>query len=145
MRAALRLIVGGSDLPDRTLSSAGIMAKLSQTVLVVEDDVLIRLATAAHLRDAGYRVIEAVTAEEARAAIASGEPVMVIFTDINLAGKWQGPDLAAWARSEFPAVKVIMTSSAFHSVAGLSACDRFIPKPYQPEEVAEQVKKLVGA
>jgi len=145
MRAALRLIVGGSGLPDGTFANAGTMAKLSQTVLVVEDDVLVRLAIAAHLRDVGYRVVEAVTAEEARAAMSGGEPVMLIFTDINLAGKWQGTDLAAWVHAEFPAVKVIMTSSAFHSVAGLSACDRFIPKPYQPQEVAEQVKNLVGA
>jgi CheY-like chemotaxis protein len=126
-----------------SLASAGVVAKLSNTVLVVEDDVLIRLAISAHLRDAGYRVIEAVTADEARTTLLTGEPVMLVFSDINLPGPWQGTDLAAWVRSDFPEIKVILTSTAFHQVAGLPACDLFIPKPYLPEEIAEQIRKLV--
>jgi len=145
------LITGDDDdsvvngLYERSLAGAGTLAKLANTVLVVEDDVLVRLAIAAHLRDIGYRVIEAVTAEEARTAIETGEPVILLFTDINLAGLWQGTDLAAWVHAEYPQMKVILTSSAFHNVAGLPGCDGFIPKPYLPDEVAEQVKKLVGA
>jgi CheY-like chemotaxis protein len=148
MRPALRLIVGDDSVAEavceRSLAGVGALAKLSNTILVVEGDVLVRLATAAHLRDAGYRVVEAITAEEARAAIETGEPVALVFSDINLPGKWQGTDLAGWVHAAFPAVKVILTSSAFHTLAGLRGCDHFVPKPYLPEEIAALVRKLGG-
>jgi len=119
-------------------------SRQAPTVLVVEDDVLVRVATAADLRDAGYRVIETATAEEARTAIETKEPIALIFSDINLPGAWQGTDLARWARERMPDVKVILTSSAFHTVAGLKSCDGFMPKPYLIQEVAAGVKRLLG-
>jgi DNA-binding NtrC family response regulator len=148
MRPALRLTIGGDSVAEaaceRSLAGVGALAKLSDTILVVEGDVLVRLATAAHLRDAGYRVVEAITAEEARAAIETGD-VALVFSDINLPGRWQGTDLAGWVHAEFPAVKVILTSSAFHTVAGLRGCHHFIPKPYLPEEIAALARKLGGS
>jgi CheY-like chemotaxis protein len=114
------------------------------TVLVVEDEVLVRVAIGAHLRDRGYRVIETGTAEEARAALETGEPIALVFSDINLPGAWQGTDLAAWLRGFAPEVKVILTSSAFHSLAGLKSCDSFLPKPYLAEEVTASVEELLG-
>jgi len=120
------------------------IARSATTVLVVEDDVLVRFATAADLRDAGYRVIEAATAEEARTALETREPVALVFSDIDLPGAWQGTDLARWLRDYAPGVKVILTSSAFHAIAGLKTCDGFLPKPYLAEEVTANVKKLLG-
>src|SRR5262245_36462349 len=95
------------------------------TVIVVEDDVLVRLATAESLRDAGFRVIETGTAEEAHDTLQSGEAVLAIFADIDLPGMWQGTHLASWTRGHFPQVKMILTSGAFHTVSGLRGCDRF--------------------
>jgi DNA-binding response OmpR family regulator len=114
------------------------------TVLVVEDDVLVRVSTAQDLRDAGYRVIEAATAEEAWIAVQTEARIALVFSDIDLPGVWQGTDLARWVRDAAPGVKVILTSSAFHTVAGLKTCDDFVPKPYLVQEIAADVKRLLG-
>jgi DNA-binding response OmpR family regulator len=142
----------GADLQGRTNKGARlsqndnsrIEPRPAPTVLVVEDDVLVRVATAADLRDAGYRVIETATAEEARTALETDEPIALVFSDINLPGVWQGTDLARWVRDVAPGVKVILTSSAFHTVAGLKTCDGFVPKPYLTQEVTAGVKRLLG-
>src|SRR5258708_121655 len=56
----------------------------ARTVLVVEDEVLIRMMTADALRDAGLRVIEARTADEALQHLRSGNSVHFVFTDIEM-------------------------------------------------------------
>jgi CheY-like chemotaxis protein len=59
-------------------------------VLVVEDEILVRLTIADHLRGAGYEVVEAANATEAIAVFASGELVDVVFTDVQMPGAWTG-------------------------------------------------------
>lgn len=71
------------------------------TVLVVEDDVLVRIDTAEHLRRRGYRVVEAQTADEAVLVIQAGESVMVVFSDIPLPGSLGGLSFAVWLRANF--------------------------------------------
>ena len=89
-------------------------------------------------------MIETSTAEEARAALQTQGPIALVFSDINLPGAWQGTDLARWLRDRAPGVKVILTSSAFHTLAGLKTCDGFVAKPYLVQEIAADVKKLLG-
>lgn len=132
---------GGSGLPAANANNRSRRG----TVIVVEADAVVRLATAEGLRDADFRVIETGTAEEARDALQAGQTVAAIFADIDLPGMWQGTHLAAWTRAHFPRVKTILTSGAFHTVSGLKGCDRFVPKPYQPKEIAEQVCAVTGA
>jgi DNA-binding response OmpR family regulator len=149
MLSAMRLMSGDDVSPDARkgsgLPAANTNLRRNGTVIVVEADVLVRLATAESLRDAGFRVIETGTGEEARDALQAGEAATAIFADIDLPGMWQGTHLAAWTRTHFPKVKIILTSGAFHTVAGLRSCDRFVPKPYQPREIAEQVRAVIGA
>ena len=66
-------------------------------VLVVENDVLLRLVTASNLRDAGFEVIEAVNAAEALRILAR-VPVDVLFSDIDMPGNMDGLALAQWVR-----------------------------------------------
>jgi CheY-like chemotaxis protein len=58
------------------------------TVLVVEDDVLIRLATADRLRERGFVVVEATDAEEAVALLQAQVPVRLVFTDVSCREQW---------------------------------------------------------
>jgi CheY-like chemotaxis protein len=120
------------------------VAPRSATVLVVEDNVLVRVAIAAYLRDIGYKVIETATAEEARAAVETRVPISLIFADIDLPEVLSGTDLTDWLRGHAPGVKVILTSSGFHPHGALETCDSFVPKPYLAEEVAATVKELIG-
>jgi CheY-like chemotaxis protein len=112
-------------------------------VLVMEGDVLVRLAIAEHLRDAGYRVIETATGEEAHATLEMGADVDLVFADIDLPGPWQGTQLVGWLRTQLPGIKVILTSCAFHNLVG-AGCDGFIAKPYLPTEVATYIETLLG-
>ncbi len=120
-------------------------AKHQTTVLVVEDEVLVRLAIAGDLRDGGYRVLEAANAEEAQDIFRGREPVEIVFSDVNLPGAWKGSDLAAWVRREFPDVKVILTSGTARAAAFEAACDLFLAKPYLPSEVLAHIKRLLGS
>src|SRR4029079_16737649 len=77
-------------------------------VLVVEDEVMIRLAIAGHLRRSGYRVLEASTGEDAQRATDSGEPVSLVFADINLGHGITGLDLARWLPETHPQIRILL-------------------------------------
>ena len=97
------------------------------TLLLVEDDALIRASTAEMLQEAGYVVVEAGSAEEAMAALQTA-PVDVLVTDVNLPGA-SGRELAARARAVRPAVVVVYATGDTHAVRE-EAGARLLPKPY---------------
>jgi CheY-like chemotaxis protein len=115
---------------------------------VVEDEVLIRLMIAEHLRGCGYRVIEAGSGDEAveflqRTALT----IDVVFSDIQMPGSTDGFALAQWVRRERPDSKVVLTSGiAKASEAADALCDegRWVPKPYSPAELEERIRLLLA-
>ena len=118
------------------------------TILVVEDEVLIRFSVADYLRDGGYRVIGVKTAEEAQALIRAGEPVAILFSDIDLGPGLSGVDLAQWTRDHDGAIRIILTSGVAHITDAASAefCDRpLLRKPYSYRALGEHITALLGA
>lgn len=117
-----------------------------RTVLVVEDDVVLRLDTCDYLRRMGYHVIEAGTAEEAMAVLSAREHVDAIFADVLLPGSTGGLTFTVWVREHFPAMPVILTSGirvvTQNMVPGRPV--PFIPKPYDPEQVAGQIMRSLS-
>ena len=79
-----------------TRDSDGAAVALTQTVLVVDDEVLVRMVIAAYLRDCGYRVVEAASADEAMLVIEHDEEgaVGVVLSDVEMAGEQDGFALA---------------------------------------------------
>ena len=77
-----------------------------QTILVVEDEVLIRLPLAEYLRDCGYRVFEASNVAEAKAVLDADTPVDLVFSDVNMPGNENGFALAVWIRHDLPSMKL---------------------------------------
>jgi CheY-like chemotaxis protein len=73
-----------------------------QTILVVEDEVLIRLPLAEYLRECGYRVFEASNVAEAKAVLDADTPVDLVFSDVNMPGNENGFALAVWIRQRHP-------------------------------------------
>ena len=73
-----------------------------QTVLVVEDEMMVRMPIAEYLRDCGYTVLEAADASEAIATINAEGPVSLVFSDIRMPGKMDGFGLAEWFQSHYP-------------------------------------------
>lgn len=83
------------------------------TVLLVESDVIVRFALAEYLRACGVRVIEAASAQDAKAVlvVGSGVDVDVLLADAQLAGDENGFALARWVRRHRSHIEVILTSS----------------------------------
>ena len=74
-----------------------------ETVLVVENDVLVRLAIASYLRDCGYRVIEASSTEEATAVLTNTDiAVDIVFSAVEIGGALDGFALSRWIRTTRP-------------------------------------------
>ncbi|HEV2565683.1 MAG TPA: response regulator [Microvirga sp.] len=119
-----------------------------QTVLVVEDEVLIRLVIADYLRECGYRVHEAVNAEEAVAILQSPEvSVDVVFSDVEMPGSMDGFGLARWIRANKPGTQVILTSGAERSAdiaATLCEAGPLMEKPYPSQDVVDRIKQLTA-
>jgi len=85
---------------------------VQETILVVEDDVLIRMPIADYLRDCGYRVIEAVSADEAMSVLMHQETqVDIVFSDIEMPGSTDGFGLSKWIRDNRPGIDVILTGT----------------------------------
>lgn len=118
------------------------------TVLVVEDEVLIRLSIADYLRECGYRVIETASAEEAiTVLVESGRPVDVIFSDAEMPGAMDGFGLSKWARANRPGLPVILVGSpsgAANAAAELCEEGPQLSKPYEPQQLLDQIRRLLG-
>lgn len=119
------------------------------SVLLVEDEVLIRLDTADQLRALGMAVTEAADAQEALSVLESGIRVDVVFTDIRMPGKLDGLDLVRVIRERYPEVKVILCSGddvairhIFQGEHAISLSD-FFQKPYRIEDVEKRIRQLL--
>src|SRR5262245_44894279 len=82
---------------------------IAETVLVVEDDILIRLVIAQYLRECGYKVIEAANGEEAVIVLMQAElKIDVVFSTVQMPGAMDGFALARWTRQNRKGVDVIL-------------------------------------
>ncbi len=120
----------------------------THTVLVVEDELMVRMPIAEYLRDCGYNVLEAANASEAIAAVDAEGPVSLVFSDIRMPGKMDGVALAEWFQSHYPAVPVLLTSGYNGGRAPAAAAtwrSRFIEKPYSQIQVERQIAALLDA
>jgi len=117
-----------------------------QVVLVVEDEILIRMVIAEYLRGCGYRVIEAASAEEALTILQHKElEVDVVFSDIEMPGSMDGFALSRWLHANRPTVDVILAGSVTRAAdAAAELCDSGpVPKPYEPRIAAERIRRLM--
>jgi two-component system, response regulator PdtaR len=114
------------------------------TILVVDDEGLVRQMSADELSDAGYRVLEAANSQEAIAILESGAGVAVLFTDVNMPGALDGLDLARLVHERWPKVRLLVTSGgAKMGPADVPDNGRFIAKPYSLQRMCSVVDELV--
>jgi DNA-binding NtrC family response regulator len=116
-----------------------------RVVLVVEDEVLVRVMIADYLRDVDFAVIEAANAADALGVLASGEPVDIVFSDMAMPGPIDGATLARWIHEHHPGIPVLLTSGNDDLVqsTGFISKDAFFPKPYALEDVASSVRRIL--
>ncbi len=114
-----------------------------QTILIVEDEVMIRMLMADVLRDEGYFVIEAANGDEGKDLLLSGQTVDLIVTDVRMPGQIDGVALTQLAKRMAPARPVVVVSGHLPPAAANSA-DEFLAKPYVPSAFLQVVAKLIG-
>jgi CheY-like chemotaxis protein len=118
------------------------------TILVVEDEVLIRLVIADYLRECGFKVYEAGSAAEALEILEAGNTTIdLVFSDVRMPGEMDGFALAQWVRRNRPGLPVILTSGdRKKSEVARDLCEDepFFAKPYELEPVVQRIRALIG-
>jgi CheY-like chemotaxis protein len=116
------------------------------TVLVVEDDAMVRMPIAEYLRDCGYNVLEAGDAVEAIAAVRTASLVSLVFSDVRMPGPMDGFALARWLQKNHPDIPILLTSG-YNSSRSLSIDVakgvKLIEKPYSQAHVARRIQDLL--
>jgi len=114
-------------------------------ILVVEDDVLLRMDAAEMIAAGEFDVIEASSADEAISILEARSDITVLFTDIQMPGSMDGLKLAAAVKGRWPPIKIVATSG-FVNVRpdDLPPGGRFIPKPYNPIQLTATLRELTA-
>ena len=119
-------------------------AERPRAILVVEDEILVRLMIADEFRTVGFVVLEAVNADEALVVLHGPEPVDLLLTDVRMPGTADGLTLAAAARASWPELKIILVSAHLPNGPAAGVADAFFAKPYDVSALIDRVKKLLG-
>jgi DNA-binding NtrC family response regulator len=135
-------------VPDRVgLTEEGVSAARTPTVLIVEDEVLVRLMLSDYLQECGFKVLEAATADEALIILEKGSvQIDTVLTDVRMPGKLDGFGLARWIREHRPGLPVVLTSGdARKADAAEELCETFpfFRKPYHLKAVVAQIRRLL--
>lgn len=114
-------------------------------ILVVEDEVLIRMGAIQMLEEAGFEAVEAGNADDAMRILELRSDIRAVFTDINMPGTLDGLRLAHAVRGRWPPIHLILTSGlASPGEHDLPANGRFLRKPYEPANVIATIHELLA-
>jgi DNA-binding NtrC family response regulator len=113
------------------------------TILVVEDEPLIRASLADALRHAGFSVVETSEAKEALGHFSAEGAVDLVITDLKMPGAIDGLDLVEWLQSAAPRIPVIVTTGYHHLRNELSTVPVF-EKPYRFEQLLARVREMLA-
>ncbi len=114
-------------------------------ILVVEDNPILRFALAHELAQAGYRVREAASADEAETLLGLGTPIDLVVTDIEMPGARDGLALAKIARAFHPHIGIIVVSGIMPKTGIVGVADAFFSKPYDTGRVILRIRSLLGS
>jgi CheY-like chemotaxis protein len=112
-------------------------------VLIVEDEMLIRMGIAADFQDSGCETVETGTAYDALHILQTMPGIKVVFTDINMPGDMDGLTLAHYVRQHWPHIVIIISSGKHLPTAGsLPVGARFLAKPVSQTAMAKLCKDI---
>jgi CheY-like chemotaxis protein len=114
-------------------------------VLVVEDEMLLRMRAVDIVEHAGYIPVEAVDADEAVAILESRSDIALLFTDIQMPGSMDGLRLAHSVHDRWPPIKIILVSGQVTPTAiEIPADSRFFGKPLEDRAMIAQLQSMIG-
>jgi len=119
------------------------MSSVKPVILVVEDEVLIRMMAVRGAEDSGFEALSAASADEAISILESRADVRLVFTDVNMPGSMDGLRLARAIRGRWPPVELLVTS-AFGDITAkdLPERGRFLAKPYDDDVLSEAFQQM---
>jgi len=114
-------------------------------VLVVEDEMLLRMRAVEILEDAGFTPIEAVNADEALAILETRSDIDLLFTDIQKPGSMDGLKLAYVVHERWPSIKIILVSGKLTPTDSERPTDsRFFGKPLEVNQMIAGIQEMIG-
>jgi PAS domain S-box-containing protein len=152
MGTVVRLYLPRSDVPaETTAARQRVTSELptgGETILLVEDDPLVRKHTEGQLVALGYAVIAAENADEALACIDNGAKPDLLFTDIVMPGSMNGRELAERLRERWPLLKVLYTSGFSHGMLDTALDSQpvgkhLLGKPFRRRDLAAKVREVL--
>lgn len=121
----------------------------TETILLVEDDELVRRYGQEQLEAMGYRVLVAGSGPEALERLTGGQEIDLLFTDVVMPGGMSGRDLAERAVKLRPGLKVLYTSGyAENAIVHHGRLDpgvQLLGKPYRRAELARKIRMAIGS
>jgi CheY-like chemotaxis protein len=120
----------------------------SETILVVEDDSLVRGFVVSQLQNLGYKTLVAANSKEALAHLEQSASFELLFTDVVMPGGMTGRELAEAIQKQRPAIKVLYTSGyTDNSIVHHGRLDEgvlLLTKPYRKPELARMIRLALG-
>lgn len=114
-----------------------------RSILVVDDEPLIRINLADFFEDEGFEVHEADSADAAIAILEANPTVRIVLTDVQMPGSMDGVKLAHFVRERFPPTLLVVASGAVKlTAAQLPAHTMFVAKPFDPRFVLDEIERL---
>ena len=105
------------------------------SVLLVEDELLVRELASEDLADSGFAVTAASDGDEALGYLRQGQTFDLLFTDIRMPGATDGWQLAREARALLPDIRVIYATGLGDAASGLENGERYVRKPYSLKDL----------
>jgi DNA-binding NtrC family response regulator len=116
---------------------------LLPSILIVEDEPLVRLALIELTACAGFKVRGAAAASEALCILEQSPGVGIVVTDFLMPGRTDGLMLAAVIRERWPSIRVVLTSGHLHSTDPRLPLDAvFLAKPFRADTLISTLKNL---
>ncbi|CAN7724046.1 response regulator [Bradyrhizobium sp. LjRoot220] len=120
-------------------------SRLPHVVLVVEDEMMLRMRVIDMVEDAGYLSVEAVDADEAMAILQSRSDIALMLTDVQMPGSMNGLQLAHAVHERWPPIKIILASGQLKlSRSEIPLDSRFFGKPLQSDEIIAGMREMLG-
>ncbi|SDS44347.1 Two-component sensor histidine kinase, contains HisKA and HATPase domains [Bradyrhizobium canariense] len=114
-------------------------------VLVVEDEMLLRMRAVDIVEDAGFTPVEALNADEALAILESRSDIELLFTDIQMPGSMDGLKLAHAVHERWPSIKIILVSGKLTPTdAEKPVHSRFFGKPLEVKQMIAEMQEMLG-
>ena len=123
----------------------GLVESARPVVLIVEDELVLRMNALDMIAAAGFEVVEAANADQAIDILESRRDITVVFTDIQMPGSMDGLKLARAVRGRWPPIKIVATSGQ-PDVGELDLPEggRFLAKPYGSLQLAGMLRELTA-